>query len=130
MKKILFVLSMLISGFFATGSQAQFAYGFSSGVGPLLFTFTTGGFFTPISGSLIGSPLTFFSIASAPKNPFIYEMTPGFTLDTPEQSDYIMAYRVSSDGIPSLAGQITPFLPPIHPNGYETFSNIQFISGN
>ena len=130
MKKNLFILSMLISGFLATGSQAQFAYGFSSGVGPLLFTFTTGGFFTPISGSLIGSPLTFFSIASAPKNPFIYEMTPGFTLDTPEQSDYIMAYRVSSDGIPSLAGQITPFLPPTHPNGYETFSNIQFISGN
>jgi hypothetical protein len=130
MKKILFILSMLISGFLATGSQAQFAYGYNSGVGPLLFRFTTAGFFTPISGSLIGSPLIFFSIASAPKKPFIYEMTPGVTLDTPEQSDYIMAYRVSSDGIPRLVGQITPFFPPTHPNGYETFSNIEFISGN
>jgi hypothetical protein len=130
MKKILFILSMVISGFLATGSQAQFAYGYNSGVGPLLFRFTTAGFFTPISGSLIGSPLHFFSIASATKKPFIYEMTPGFTLDTPEQSDYIMAYRVSSDGIPSLAGQITSFLPPTHPYGYETFSNIEFISGN
>lgn len=130
MKKILFILSIVIWEFLATGSQAQFAYGNNSGIGPLLFRFTTAGFFTPISGSLIEPPLQYFSIASALKKPFIYELTPGFTLDATQQSDNVMAYRVPSDGIPTLVGHITPFFPPTHPNGYETFSSIQFISGN